>query len=119
MVDKSGTQFPNKKYKIIYADPPWEYEGGVNRKRGSAASHYNTLSDEEICELPIQKISDDNCFLFIWGTWAKLPACLKVIEAWGFEYKTSGFVWVKQYSNGKNVLGLGHYTRGNTEFCVI
>ena len=111
--------FPDKKYKIIYADPPWSYGDKMKHCGGGADSHYSTMDIQEISNLPVNTIADDNCFLFLWGTWALLPESLKVIESWGFEYKTSGFVWLKQYNNGKDVFGMGSYTRGNTEFCLM
>ena len=107
------------KYKIIYADPPWQYDDQLSHHGGSASSHYDTMSTYEISRLPIEKLADEECTLFLWGTWPNLPDCLEVMKSWGFEYVTIGFVWVKQYSNGKWVLGMGKFTRGNTEFCLI
>jgi len=111
--------FPNKKYKIIYADPPWEYEDKLNHHGGSAQSHYDVMKFEDICDLPINEITDENCFLFLWGTWPLLLESIQLINSWGFEYKTIGFVWIKSYHTGKDVFGMGNYTRGNTEFCLI
>jgi len=111
--------FPNKKYQIIYADPPWEYGDKLQHHGGSAESHYNTMNLDDICSLPINSITDENCVLIMWATWPLLPEALRVVSSWGFTYKTCGFVWVKTYSNGKKVLGMGNDTRGNTEFCVL
>lgn len=112
--------FLDKKYQIIYADPPWEYGDKLNHlNNGSAESHYDVMDIDDICNLPVSDISDKNCILFLWGTWPLLPESIKVLESWGFKYKTIGFVWIKQYSTGKDVLGMGNYTRGNTEFCLI
>ena len=86
-----------KKYKIIYADPPWQYK--VYSKKGegrSAESHYPTMSIEDICNIPVNKIADENCVLFMWVTFPTLTDGLKVIEKWGFSYKTVAFVWIKQ-----------------------
>lgn len=113
------TIFPNKKYKIIYADPPWEYGDKLRHHGGSADSHYDTMTIEDIYNLPVSDIADENCFLFLWGTWPLLPESLEVIKSWGFDYKTIGFVWLKEYPNGKEVFGMGNYTRGNTEFCLM
>jgi len=111
--------FPNKKYKIIYADPPWEYDDKLNMAYGGAEAHYETLTPEEIKNLPIKKISCDDSWLFLWATWPNLQTALQVINSWDFEYRTVAFVWIKTYSNGKYHLGLGQYTRGNTEFCLL
>ena len=81
-VDICSTQ---KKYSIIYADPPWNY---VNKGRGAAENHYPTMKDNEIMNLPVKEISADNAVLLMWATFPNLPLALKAIEAWGFTYKT-------------------------------
>lgn len=99
----------DKKYNIIYADPPWKYRAYSKKGLGrSAESHYPTMSIEDICSLPVEKIADRDSVLFMWVTFPTLKEALKVIEAWGFEYKTAGFVWIKQNKkNTDNVLGYG------------
>lgn len=108
----------NKKYKIIYADPPWSYKdsGCI----GAAAKQYNTMTMEELKKLPVKDIADNNCVLFMWATYPKIQEALELIKAWGFTYKSIGFKWVKTYKNGKDFFfGLGRWTRGNTEPCLI
>ena len=108
----------NKKYQIIYADPPWQY----NRKagRGIASDHYPTMSLQEICNLPVGNLADKNCVLFLWVTFPQLREGLSVIQAWGFQYKTVAFVWVKQNKKADTLfLGLGHWTRSNAEICLL
>ena len=114
----------NKKYNIIYADPPWQYNDkmkmkGVHGNIRGAESFYRTMSLENIKELPVKDISEDNSILFMWVTMPFLKDCFEVIKSWGFNYKTCGFCWVKKTKNGKNHLGMGHYTRGNAELCLI
>ncbi len=109
--------FPNKKYSIILADPPWSYNNKTIR--GGAEHHYETMALKDIQELPVQDISEDNSILFMWGTWPLLKECISTIEAWGFQYKTIGFVWVKLNKDGSPFTGTGHYTRANTEYCLI
>ena len=87
--------FPDKKYNIIYADPAWSYKD-KSLNRGGAATHYKTMSNKDIQNLQVQKISAENSILFIWATFPKIQAALDVIEHWGFEYKTMGFTWVKK-----------------------
>jgi N6-adenosine-specific RNA methylase IME4 len=50
-----------------------------------------------------------------------MPGALEVIKAWGFEYKTAGFVWVKEVSDNNHDLhwGMGYWTRANTEWCLL
>jgi len=119
-------ELPKKKYQIIYADPPWSYKdkrerpGPKGNKAGSAAAHYPTMSLQEIMDLPVQDIASDPCMLFIWVTWPLLPMWLPVINAWGFQYKTLAFNWVKQYpKSGKLCIGAGAYTRSNSEVCLL
>ncbi len=111
--------FPDKKYKIIYADPPWRYEDKALAGNRGVGLKYDLLSIDELKKLPVSDITDNDCILFIWGTWTHNKEVHELIESWGFEYKTVGFVWVKKYLNGKTFLGMGRYTRSNTEYCLI
>lgn len=105
------------KYDIIYADPPWKYQDkGCN---GNCADHYKTMSIEELKQLPINKLANDNSILFLWATYPMLKEALELIDSWGFKYKTIAFQWVKTTSNGKYFYGLGRWTRGNTEPCLL
>lgn len=106
----------NNKYQIIYADPAWDYWSGGAKNQ---SLHYRTMSLEQIKSLPIKRISDDNCILFLWVTYPILKDAFNVIESWGFNYSTAGFVWVKKNSGGTNFFGLGSWTRANTELCLI
>ena len=107
-----------KKYQIIYADPPWRYN---DRKcNGACEHHYQTMKLEDLCHLPINSISDDNCVLFLWTTYPMLQEAMKLINAWGFSYKSIGFQWIKKNKSGNGFFfGLGRWTRGNTEPCLI
>lgn len=108
----------DKKYSIIYADPPWDYnDKGCN---GASNNHYMSMKADEICNLPVNQIADKNCILFLWATYPKMQEAMKVIEAWGFTYKTIGFQWIKLNKNEIGCyFGLGRWTRGNTEPCLI
>ena len=87
----------DKKYNIIYADPPWKYQDkGCN---GACEEYYHTLNVEQICALPINKLAEKDCVLFMWATYPQMKEALKVIEAWGFNYKTIAFQWVKLNRN--------------------
>ena len=110
-----------KKYSIIYADPPWQYK--VYSKNGlgrSAESHYPTMELEDIQALPVGELADTDCILFMWTTIPLLKDCFSVMKAWGFEYKTVGFVWIKQNKKSDSLFwGMGHWTRANAEFCML
>lgn len=112
----------DKKYHIIYADPPWEYKlsGGIKSSRGMAKQHYNTMKLEDICDLPIQNLSTDNAILFMWTTFPRIHDALCVIKSWGFIYKTAAFVWIKKNKKSDSLFwGMGAYTRANAEVCLI
>jgi site-specific DNA-methyltransferase (adenine-specific) len=107
-----------KKYQIIYADPPWEYEFSHTRVR--AINDYPTMSMEDICNLKIKNISDENSVLIMWVTFPKLEQAFPVIEAWGFKYVTNLFTWIKtNHENKKPFWGMGYYTRSNAEICLL
>ena len=113
--------FPNKKYQIIYADPPWEYrlfsKAGTGR---TAASHYQTMRLVDIYELPIINLAEKNCALFLWATLPTLPEALYTIKIWGFDYKTVAFTWVKKNKKKDSWFwGMGMWTRANAEVCLL
>lgn len=113
---------PNKKYDVIYADPPWSYDNKsvAFKKRGKSyysihklEEHYNTLTFEEIKNLPIEKISKTNSVCFLWITNPLLPDCLDVLKNWGFKYKTM-LTWRKILSHG-----MGYWFKGQTEHLLL
>jgi len=132
MEDKS-IPFPNKKYNIIYADPPWSYRTWTAKGgHKSASAHYKTMDIEDIKSLPIQDICEKDCVLFIWVTFPNLIEGIDTLSSWGFTYKTCGFVWVKTNKNYNinqtsflpqdsfnTFYGLGYWTRANSELCLI
>lgn len=108
----------DRKYNIIYADPPWSYKD--KKCNGACEFHYKTMNIKDICNLPIQDITEKDCVLFLWVTYPMLQEAMELIKAWGFKYKTIGFQWVKQNRSGNGFFfGLGRWTRGNTECCLI
>lgn len=113
------------KYEIILADPPWRFHtwratDRVGRGAGSAAAYYTTMPIEDLCALPVKELAAKNCALFLWATWPNLQQALRLIEAWGFKYKTCAFVWLKQNRGGWGWhTGLGYWTRANTEVVLL
>jgi len=98
------------KFGTIYVDPPWKY--GNQATRASTDNHYPTMTVDEICEMPVDRVAADNAHLHLWTTNAFLFEAKKVMEAWGFEYK-SCFVWVKPQ------MGIGNYWRVSHEFMLL
>lgn len=110
-----------KKYKVIYADPPWNYRVWSKKGNGrSAESHYATMKIEDIKKMPIDILADKDCTLFLWITFPLLNEMNDLLNAWGFTYKTVAFVWVKQNKKSDSLFwGMGYWTRANAELCIL
>ena len=110
----------NKKYNIIYADPPWSYRDKASAGNRGASFKYDVQDHKWICGLPVENISDDNCVLFLWITMPQLPNVFEVIKEWGFVYKTCAFTWVKRNKLQPSWFwGMGNWTRSNSELCLL
>ena len=131
------------KWDVISADPPWLYNARNNpQTRFGTGPDYPLMTTEEICQIPVESIAADPCALTLWTTMPRIPDALQVIDAWGFEYKTVLFTWVKlnrARANGKIVMlvqelyarrldsflhwltffGVGFYTKHNAELCLL
>lgn len=113
-----------RKYGVIYADPPWSFRNWSAKGTGrNAVSHYDCMDFSKLSALPVAEQAADNCALFLWTTDPLLPRALELIQAWGFEYKTVAFYWVKLNSAAKHdsdyFTGLGYWTRANPEQCLL
>jgi len=112
--------FPNKKYQIILADPPWAYRDKALAGHRGAGCKYTTQEASWLNDLPVRDIADVNCALFLWVTMPKLNECFTLIESWGFEYKTVAFTWVKRNKTANSWFwGMGRWTRANAELCLL
>jgi len=111
----------DKRYNVIYADPPWRYKVWSKKGMGrSAESHYQTMDINDIKNLPISNLTDKDCVLFMWGTAPCLKEAIEVIEAWGFTFKTIGFTWIKKNKKADSLFwGMGYWTRANAELCLL
>ena len=112
------------RYNIIYVDPPWDYGNTKNLNGqfwGMADKHYPVMKLKDIKELPIQNISQEDAYLFLWVTSPFLEKGFEVMKSWGFKYATVGFVWIKMKNDMSEVRGdgLGKYTISNAEYCLI
>lgn len=115
----------SKKYDVILADCPWKYSN--SKVNGAAENHYPTLSTKELCALggKVRSLSKDDSILFFWTTTPMIPDSIQVINAWGFNYKTS-IAWLKvQDQNVSNLnemvpaYGTGFWVRGCFEIIMI
>ena len=110
-----------KKFNVVIADPPWEYKDKADAGERGAEHKYPVMSISDIQELCVKDVCADDCVLFLWGTWPLIEEAKSVIRHWGFKYKTCGFVWVKanKIQQETDFVGGGHYTRSNSEYCLI
>jgi N6-adenosine-specific RNA methylase IME4 len=127
-------ELPKKHFRAMLADPPWHFAAWSHRGEGKGASqHYDCMSLDEICALPVADIMADDAALFLWVVQPMLPDGLRVMESWGFKFRTVAFVWVKMpatwsehqlsmFETGNRVqprLGLGYHTRSGVEQCWL
>jgi N6-adenosine-specific RNA methylase IME4 len=132
---------PRGHYGAILADPPWAFQtwwsGRSNKtpspkKKFSYPSRatkpaYEVMQGEDITALPVADLAAKDCVLFLWTCWPVLELSLKTISAWGFEYKTCGFCWVKGHARQIEMfqddidphMTLGYWTRSNSEVCLL
>jgi N6-adenosine-specific RNA methylase IME4 len=120
---------PEKKYSIIYADPPWDYGGKMQFDKSSVAADkmnwerrifissanfkYPTLKTGQMKAIPLKEIASADCLLFMWVTNPHLAQGIELGHAWGFEYKTVAFIWDKMVHNP------GKYTLSYCEMCLV
>jgi N6-adenosine-specific RNA methylase IME4 len=124
----SHQPFPARKYSVIYADPPWQYETWSHRGQGKGASqHYATMDASAIRALPVADLAERDAALFLWVVQPQLPEAMDLIKAWGFMFKTVAYYWIKikggqdrLFYTGDDVrLGLGYHTRSGAEQCWL
>jgi site-specific DNA-methyltransferase (adenine-specific) len=128
-------EIESKKYQVIYADPPWHFGksswillkgGGMSRvtklrkETGyDPGNVYPTMKSDEIAAMPIKDIIDKDAICFMWTTDSHLPDAIDIMKAWGFTYKTIGFVWVKKETRGAQVKMMAPWTNKGAEICLL
>ena len=111
-----------KRYGVIYADPAWHFRNYSARGEGrNATSHYDCPGPEQLAALPVADWAAEDCALFLWAVDPLLDQAFKLLQAWGFAYKTVAFYWVKtnKIDTGSFFTGLGYWTRANPEQCLL
>ena len=128
-LDELYPKLPKTKYDVIYADPPWDYNGKMQYDKSSiktenigfeknifissATFKYPTLKLQDLKSLDVNSIAATDSLLFLWTTGPQLGYAIELGKAWGFEYKTIAFVWDKMVHNP------GRYTMSQTELCLV
>jgi hypothetical protein len=112
----TATESP--KFAILYADPPWEYanvqhNGKGKPTTGGAATHYPTMTLDQLKRLDVPFITADDALLFMWSSSPHLDQAVALMKAWGFSWATVAFVWDKLRVNP------GFYTMSQCELCLV
>lgn len=117
-----GARFPDlpeRRYAIIYADPPWDYKGQLQHAgpgsgdTGGALRHYPTVTLRDLKALDVSRIAAEDSLLFLWATNPHLDQAIELGKAWGFAWATVAFVWDKVRVNP------GFYTMSQCELCLV
>ncbi len=110
------------RYGAILADPPWgflTYGKRHTTPHRCAQDHYTTMTADDLRGLPVADLAAKDCALFMWVVDSHLDEAIALGTAWGFTYKTRAFVWVKTTAAGLPKIGMGYWTRKQTEECLL
>lgn len=110
-----------KRFSTILADPPWQFQNRTGKvaPEHKRLSRYGTMKLEEIMALPVEQLAENTAHLYLWVPNALLPDGLRVMAAWGFQYK-SNLVWHKiRKDGGPDGRGVGFYFRNVTELVLF
>src|SRR5262249_20310432 len=119
---------PLKRYGVIYADPPWNFQNFSEKGTGrNAVAHYNCMDFAQLAAMQPQRWAAKDCVLFLWVTDPMWPKALELIDTWGFKYRPFGFSWAKTnkradldaLSPNDFFTGLGYWSRANVEQCLL
>ena len=115
------TAHSGRRFSTILADPPWQFQNRTGKvaPEHKRLSRYDTMQLEDIMALPVEQLAEDTAHLYLWVPNALLPDGLRVMEAWGFQYK-SNLVWHKiRKDGGPDGRGVGFYFRNVTELILF
>lgn len=121
------SQFPplpsDKKFGAILCDPPWAFKtwGGSNvTPHRTAKDHYSTETVRQLAQIPVADVAAKDCALFMWVISSHIPQAIELGQAWGFEFKTDCFTWLKtSHKTGKPRMSMGYWSRKYTEKCFL
>jgi N6-adenosine-specific RNA methylase IME4 len=106
-------------FDLIMADNPWRFD--LYSAAGEAKApqaHYDCMSLDDLAALPVEAVAAKDCLLWLWALNPMLPQALRIMDAWGFEFKTAG-TWVKRTKHGKDCFGTGYVLRSSNEPFLI
>ena len=107
---------------ILYVDPPWTYRDKCHSGERGAGYKYSTMTVDQLCAMgpAVRRVCASDCLLAMWWVPPMPLEALRVVEAWGFTFKTmKGFAWRKLTKHGREHFGMGNYTRANGEDCLF
>ena len=116
--------FPDRKFNIIYCDPPWKFGSKAyqDKERNMLIleeTQYQTMTIQELKNLPVQDISEKDSACFMWVTDSHLKEGIDLMETWGFKYKTIAFNWIKKYASGETCVNFAPWTLKSHEICLL
>lgn len=113
---------PSGPFGCILADPPWSFKtwsGKTGTPHRTANDHYVTTATSRLIDIPVADVASPDCALFMWVVDSHIPDAIELGRAWGFEMKTRAFTWRKLAANGQARIGMGYWTRKQTELCFL
>lgn len=113
---------PEGPFGCILADPPWSFKtwsGKTGTPHRTANDHYATTETGALCDIPVADIAAKDCALFMWVVDSHISDAIDLGRAWGFDLKTRAFTWRKLTSGGTARIGMGYWTRKQTEMCLL
>lgn len=114
--------FPANHFQCILSDPPWAFKtwsGKTGTPHRTANDHYVTTVTSQLCDIPVDQVAAKDCALFMWVVDSHIDEAIDLGRAWGFKLKTKAFTWVKTTKNGTPKIGMGYWTRKQTEICLL
>lgn len=109
-------------YGCVLADPPWSFKtwsGKTGTPHRTANDHYVTTATTALADIPVADVVAKDCALFMWVVDSHIDQALDLGRAWGFQIKTRAFTWRKLTKNGTAKIGMGYWTRKQTEMCLL
>lgn len=120
MYYESWNEIPQGEYGVILTDPPWTYADKALAGQRGAGCKYPLMTADALRRQPVADLAAPDAVLFCWTTFPQLDVALSCIAAWGFQYKTGAFTWVKRTTrSGVWFWGMGRWTRANAEVCLL